>query len=518
YSSFDKPTKISKGGHTTRFAYSPSRSRYLRTDESEQGATTLTRYLGNVERITHPGGRLEIKRRLPGGALVSYTRSADGQPAGKTTHYLHRDHLGSIDTISNDLGQLVGQMSFDAWGQRRNALDWEALVEQALRDFDPDITGITQRGFTGHEMLDEVGLIHMNGRIYDPRLGRFLQADPLIDGVTDTQGYNRYSYVHNNPLNATDPSGFSAWTRFRGNILKPVIQGIVTAYCVPCGAALAAATTVYYGGDAFDIAIAAFSTYVMASLGQDFAAGGFSGGEAFVFGVTGGITTVLRGGKFGHGFVSAYAGAVTPGYVQGIENSGVRLLASSVIAGSMSEATGGKFANGAATAAFTWALSQTARAMQPGAIGDVEDYFDHYTEEDRPGGPLRESEFTGEVREALEGVLKSPVGKDVARHVETTGSKIKVALSADLESSFQVIESVIFYTTDVQGWLAIDPPGIPHTLGSLMAHEVGHIVGPVHGMSVRQEEVFVTRNYENVYRKFRGMPLRCSYYEPGDVC
>ncbi|MGD8177427.1 RHS repeat-associated core domain-containing protein, partial [Marinimicrobium sp. ARAG 43.8] len=210
YSSFDKPTKITKGGHTTRFAYNPSRSRYLRVDEDREGDTTLTRYLGNVERITHPDGRQEIKRRLPGGALISYTRSADGLPDGKTTHHLHKDHLGSVDTISDENGQLVAQMSYDPWGQRRNALDWDALVAAELRDFDPDITSITKRGFTGHEMLDEVGLIHMTGRIYDPRLGRFLQADPLIDGVTDTQGYNRYSYVHNNPLNATDPSGFSA--------------------------------------------------------------------------------------------------------------------------------------------------------------------------------------------------------------------------------------------------------------------------------------------------------------------
>src|SRR5690625_6843987 len=72
-------------------------------------------------------------------------------------------------------------MSFDAWGQRRNALDWDALIEAALRDFDSSITDITKRGFTGHEMLDEVGVIHMNGRIYDPRLGRFMQARVVKD-------------------------------------------------------------------------------------------------------------------------------------------------------------------------------------------------------------------------------------------------------------------------------------------------------------------------------------------------
>jgi RHS repeat-associated protein len=60
-------------------------------------------------------------------------------------------------------------------------------------------------------MLDNLNLIHMNGRVYDPMIGRFLSADPLIDGALKTQGWNRYSYVHNNPLSATDPSGFWMW-------------------------------------------------------------------------------------------------------------------------------------------------------------------------------------------------------------------------------------------------------------------------------------------------------------------
>jgi RHS repeat-associated protein len=62
-------------------------------------------------------------------------------------------------------------------------------------------------------MLDNLSLIHMNGRVMDPLLGRFISADPNIDGVMDTQGWNRYSYVKNGPLSATDPSGFNAERR-----------------------------------------------------------------------------------------------------------------------------------------------------------------------------------------------------------------------------------------------------------------------------------------------------------------
>ena len=57
-------------------------------------------------------------------------------------------------------------------------------------------------------MMDGLGIIHMNGRIYDPTLGRFLQADPHIQAPMNSQNYNRYSYVLNNPMSYTDPSGY----------------------------------------------------------------------------------------------------------------------------------------------------------------------------------------------------------------------------------------------------------------------------------------------------------------------
>ena len=64
------------------------------------------------------------------------------------------------------------------------------------------------RGFTGHEHLDQVGLIHMGGRVYDPEIGRFLSPDPFVQFPASTQGFNRYAYVSNNPLSYTDPSGY----------------------------------------------------------------------------------------------------------------------------------------------------------------------------------------------------------------------------------------------------------------------------------------------------------------------
>jgi RHS repeat-associated protein len=85
---------------------------------------------------------------------------------------------------------------------RRDATDWSALGSPFAGSHE------TERGYTGHEHLDTVGLIHMNGRVQDPVLGRFISADPLIQAPYSTQSHNRYSYVWNNPVSLTDPSGF----------------------------------------------------------------------------------------------------------------------------------------------------------------------------------------------------------------------------------------------------------------------------------------------------------------------
>ncbi|MEZ5665640.1 MAG: RHS repeat-associated core domain-containing protein [Burkholderiaceae bacterium] len=87
---------------------------------------------------------------------------------------------------------MTERLAYDAWGQegidgQRDTL--EVLTAQS-----------TQRGYTMHEHMDQMGVINMNGRVYDPLIGRFLSADPHIQHPDDLQSFNRYSYVKNNPL------------------------------------------------------------------------------------------------------------------------------------------------------------------------------------------------------------------------------------------------------------------------------------------------------------------------------
>ena len=89
---------------------------------------------------------------------------------------------------------------YDPWGKRRSPDGRPATGTLNLQ--------VGHREFTGHETIPEVGLINMNGRVYDPDLGRFLSGDPTVQFAANLQSYNRYSYILNNPLSFTDPSGF----------------------------------------------------------------------------------------------------------------------------------------------------------------------------------------------------------------------------------------------------------------------------------------------------------------------
>ncbi len=326
YSTFDKPIRISKGGHVTEFKYGPNRSRYLRTDTVNSQATK-TRYLGNVEKITKPDGTELIKRHL-GNVVITQTAT----PAGLSTatHYQLKDHLGSLDVTTMGDGSDWKFYEFDAWGKRRG-VNGITLSTSALMNFD---TSITTRGFTGHEMLDQVGVIHMNGRIYDAGLGRFLQADPFVDGVTSTQGYNRYSYVGSNPLSYTDPTGY-----FK---LKDAVTlvAVVALSVVTYGAASAWAVGVY-GASCTVVCSIATASIIGGTVGG--AAAGFAAGVSLAAFSGAGASDTLEAG-----FKGAFSGAVFGGigghYGRSWNLS--RVGTNGIAGGITSKASGGNFADG----------------------------------------------------------------------------------------------------------------------------------------------------------------------------
>jgi RHS repeat-associated protein len=127
--------------------------------------------------------------------------TSNANVTSEQTQYFHRDSLGSTSVITDQSGAVVERLAYEPFGKRRQAT--------GPRDPGNTISGNQgQRGFTNHEHMDELGLINMNGRVYDPMTARFISADPMVEAPMNSQSYNRYSYIVNSPLNATDPSGY----------------------------------------------------------------------------------------------------------------------------------------------------------------------------------------------------------------------------------------------------------------------------------------------------------------------
>ena len=225
WTSFDKPASINKNGNTRDFYYGPDRSRYKQVHNS-----TPKHYIeDSLVTVNDPGGTIETWEMtvFANGQAVTVVKDEDNSgTVTKTEKYLHRDHLGSITAVTDLAGSTLNieSLSYDAFGGRRDASDWVGA-----RTGTPSLT----RGYTGHEHLDDVDVIHMNGRIYDPTLGRMLSPDPVVQAPTVGQNYNRYSYVLNNPLRYTDPSGylfgsiFKAVTRVVVNVVKSKIKAVI---------------------------------------------------------------------------------------------------------------------------------------------------------------------------------------------------------------------------------------------------------------------------------------------------
>jgi RHS repeat-associated protein len=212
YTSFNKPATITRGTASVSFDHDPEYQRYAQTSLA---GITLYFAGGGVlaERFAGSGGTVRWTNYLiVAGQLIGI--HIENSDDSTVTRYFHTDHLGSIAVITNEVGAVMERLSYDAWGLRRQP--------DGTPDPSGSISSQSSRGFTGHEHLAEVGLIHMNGRVYDPLLGRFGTPDPMTEDPFSTQGWNRYSYVGNSPVNFTDPTGYC----FLGCFWKPLFKAV----------------------------------------------------------------------------------------------------------------------------------------------------------------------------------------------------------------------------------------------------------------------------------------------------
>jgi len=366
WTAWNMPGGLIQGGQNTTWLYGPEHERYKMT---APGRTTW--YLnpgihqgGHYEYTQYAGGTYESRTTLYGaGHPIGEVLSViDGDTSTEQTRYFHSDAQGSITAVTDQSGQVLTRYRYDPWGK-------QTLVSGSN-------TGISQtrQGHTGHEMLDG-GLTHMNGRLYDPHIARFVSADPYVQEPYNLQSLNRYSYVWNNPLGYTDPSGYFGW-----EISPSLGRGLFMLGGITFGAILGPAGPIFAGGGwATTLASGALAGGVGGFIGSGgnaqaarqgaltgglFAGAGLIGnglnlandsvGRALLHAGAGCISASAGGGSCGSGALQAgftkFASAKLPYMGSDLGE----LVKYSVIGGTASVIGGGKFANGAMTGAWQY--------------------------------------------------------------------------------------------------------------------------------------------------------------------
>ncbi len=305
--------------------YGPDQERWYSEYTAENGSVRETVYAGNYEKVTENGVTREFYY-LDGNVIVV-------KQNGVFTPYLaFKDNLGSFLSIMDKDGYSVFDAEYDVWGKQ----------EVYLNDIG------FQRGYTGHEMLDEFDIINMNGRLYDPTIARFLSPDNYVQAPDNSQSFNRYSYCLNNPLKYTDPSG---------EIFG--IDDTFFAFAI-YGIASSMMQTKAMGGSAKDVwkaggisLLASVGTYgigsgctALAKLGMSTA--GVELIRAGAHGLNSGLIASLQGNNFGKAFAT---GALSSGMGSFAQysgwNSGAVLASTTAMGGVAAWSMGDSFLEGA---------------------------------------------------------------------------------------------------------------------------------------------------------------------------
>lgn len=430
YTSFNLPdssTGLSGPGGLPRYTwrYDENRQRLQEVRATSAGTrTTWFAHPGNggglsFELEESPSGARQGRHYIGGIAVVVLasalpTIQANGLPpaladaAVAKLEYWHKDHLGSLIATTNHTGAVTARYSYDPFGKRRVAngsydpfgtlvVDWGA----------PTVAG-TDRGYTGHEHLDDAGVIHMNGRIFDPLIGRFMQADPLVQEPDNLQNYDRYAYCFNSPATCTDPSGYKSLRQLAramdtfirrptsdhlhgvarsvpgqsridrflmNNEFAYTVAKIVVAYFTfGLGSA---GMDAYYTHERTGSATAAFKVGVtgmatnwafntVGTMGQAYGWG--SATMVFAHALVGCASSEASGGNCGQGALAAGFGkAITissrdfvSGFQPGVERIAVGTAVAAFSGGVAAELGGGKFSNGAQTAAMGYLFNECA--------------------------------------------------------------------------------------------------------------------------------------------------------------
>ena len=181
-----RPVRVQDGGTIFRVVYDGDGVRRKRLDSNG-----TIHYLGHYERNVGNGSdTTEVVTKYYSASLGAMSRPVAFRRGG-TLHWVGADHLGGTSRVMDSSFAALDGMRYEPYGEDRDT--GNALV--------------TDRKFTGQTEDEAAGLYWYASRAYDPAIGRFVMPDPIVPVPGNPQALNRYSYVYNNPLRYTDPSG-----------------------------------------------------------------------------------------------------------------------------------------------------------------------------------------------------------------------------------------------------------------------------------------------------------------------
>lgn len=290
YTAFHRPKSISESGTTVSFIYDGN-DRLVKATYNN-GAEKY--FLGGCMEYTPASAGSSESIVVYMGGDSHTARCVYEHKNGTTVKYnIARDYLGNVIGISGSDGSCKGEYSYDPWGRLRDP------ATHAVYAPGDEPAVMFNRGFGSHLWLPEFGIIHMEARLYDPMLGRFLSPDPYVQAPDSPQNFNRYSYCLNNPLIYSDPTG--EWFGI-DDLIIGAIGGIVNL-----------GVNIFQGnikGNFWQVigkSFAAFGSGAVAGIAAEYGPAGWALGGALV----GSTNTWLGGGNAGDVLVGSVYGAAS---------------------------------------------------------------------------------------------------------------------------------------------------------------------------------------------------------------
>ena len=427
---------VARGGSALRFAHAPSGARH-RQEEGPPGAPErVTHYMGAAYQRVEAGGSASHRHHVfAGGRLVAVVvRPSSPAASAPSSRYLHHDALGSVDLVTDHRGRVAAHQAFSPFGERRGPIAHPAA--RASPGAAALVAAATPRGFTGHEELASVGLVHMNARVYDPAAGRFLSPDPVVQSAHDGQAHNRYAYARNNPLKYVDPSGhiFKRIARFArkhartiASIAATVALSAVGLPLIAASALVAGLSTLAAGGGLGDALLSAAFAAAAAGLSRWIGGRGLGRLQAHAaHGLAQGGVSRLAGGSFRAGFWGGSVGHWAGGGFMSLGGAGSmhvagRTALAAMAGGAAAELGGGKFGNGAVSAAFAHLFNNESGAKQDKEAEIRRDIRGRYEKDEHGNSPLDATRRFDSRNEAATEALKELQGISVEHDVELGG-------------------------------------------------------------------------------------------------